>query len=51
MGDEVLKYNDTVGSADVLIIDTGNQTVTFNSVNPLSYFEGNFLKIQPGKQK
>jgi len=49
VGDEVLKYNGTVGSADVLIIDTGNQTVTFNGVNALSYFEGNFPKIQPGE--
>lgn len=49
IGSETLRYTGTLGTEDVLVIDTDNKTVTFNGINALANFEGVFPRLQPGE--
>lgn len=48
VGGDVLSYTGTVTASDMLIIDTGLMTVTFNGANALANYSGGFPKLSPG---
>lgn len=49
VGNKTMKYTGTLSSVDVLRIDTGKMTVTFNNYNAMDRFEGDFPMLQVGE--
>lgn len=49
VGSAVLSYTGTLTSADRLVIDTENMTVTFNGQNAIASYSGTFPWLPPGK--
>lgn len=48
VGDRTFTWTGSVGSLDELVIDGDRMTVTFNGVNALAGFSGEFPEVQPG---
>jgi len=46
---QILKYNGTLTAMDTLTIDAEHAIVTFNGVNALKYYEGNFPVLPIGE--
>jgi predicted phage tail component-like protein len=46
---DTVTYTGEITGNDVVVIDTGNFTVTKNGQNALQYWEGDFPQLQPGQ--